>query len=310
MSGISSKALGLLINKNKFGGKEFQSSEFSDGSGLELYDFGAREHDPQIGRWNSIDPDAEKYFGYSTYSYVNNNPIYFTDPDGRKIVEGNEYAEKLKAIALEKAKKANERLAKIGIELKGATKQRAINKLNQEKANLTGNLREFQAAYTEILGLQGSSETYNIRLFQNDVSDNDDGKTFMDTKTGDIEMHLKGKFDAGDLAHELKHASQYENRTLSYDQTGLSGGLLYDLQDEREAFIRGNAFGSKRDPDDEVNKYSEKYPYVPTTQMTFNTINPNNSKETLGETMIRVNNNTNTPRVVYHYFKGYKSLLK
>jgi RHS repeat-associated protein len=60
----------------KFNGKELDVE-------TGLYYYGARYYDPKTSIWLSVDPLAEKYPNMSPYAYCFNNPVIFTDPDGR-----------------------------------------------------------------------------------------------------------------------------------------------------------------------------------------------------------------------------------
>jgi len=65
-------------NKYQYNGKELNEE-----LGLNWNDYGARYYDPAIARWNAVDPLAEKFYPWSTYNYTYNNPLIYTDPDGR-----------------------------------------------------------------------------------------------------------------------------------------------------------------------------------------------------------------------------------
>src|SRR5690606_1939717 len=65
------------VYKYKFNGMELQ-----DELGLNVYDFGARNYMPDLGRWANIDPLAEASRRWTPYNYAYNNPVYFIDPDG------------------------------------------------------------------------------------------------------------------------------------------------------------------------------------------------------------------------------------
>ncbi len=69
-------------NRYRFSGKEEQGF-----AGVPWQDFGARMYDPDLARWTTPDPLAEKYPGISPYAYCNDNPVNFVDPDGEDIWE-------------------------------------------------------------------------------------------------------------------------------------------------------------------------------------------------------------------------------
>lgn len=66
--------------KYKYNGKEYE-----DNFGLNMYEYGARNYDPAVGRFFNIDRLSEKYESLSPYNYTANNPVKFVDVDGEWI---------------------------------------------------------------------------------------------------------------------------------------------------------------------------------------------------------------------------------
>ncbi len=71
------------LNPNKqpylFGGKELDMDR-----GVNWYDFSARFKTVDLPPFTTIDPRAEKYYSVSPYVYCSNNPMLYTDPDGKE----------------------------------------------------------------------------------------------------------------------------------------------------------------------------------------------------------------------------------
>ena len=77
---------GAYLQPYKYNGKELDTMH-----GLDTYDYGARQYDPILGRWDRVDPLCEKYYDVSPYAYCANNPVRYIDPDGMiiRIYEGD-----------------------------------------------------------------------------------------------------------------------------------------------------------------------------------------------------------------------------
>jgi RHS repeat-associated protein len=70
-------------NQYQYNGKELQ-----DELNLEWLDFHARQYEPAIGRFMSIDPASELMRRHGPYNFAFDSPLRFMDPDGMKPRDG------------------------------------------------------------------------------------------------------------------------------------------------------------------------------------------------------------------------------
>jgi RHS repeat-associated protein len=78
------------LQTHKYNGKEFDTTH-----GLNTYDYGARQYNSLVDRWDRIDPLCEKYYSVSPYVYCANNPVLLIDEGGKEIYLSGTRAERL-----------------------------------------------------------------------------------------------------------------------------------------------------------------------------------------------------------------------
>lgn len=190
------------VQPYKYNGKELDKD-----FGLNLYDYSARQMEPAIGRFTSMDPLAEKYYNISPYAYVANNPLKYIDPTGMAIDKNSED------------------------EWWRAVVRASMLLLALEQNNTSAKYDEQIAVLKQTLGhmntMQSSEQIYSLNKISGTV-----GELRYDKDTGKMVIDY---INIGNLYHEITHGGQYEKGQIGYFEDG-SGALAVDLWDEVEAY--------------------------------------------------------------------------
>ncbi|KAA5536543.1 hypothetical protein F0919_02425 [Taibaiella lutea] len=196
------------------------TKELESNFGLNIYDFGARMQDMQLGRWWQIDPMAEDFYNMSQYSYCGNNPANLVDPDGMKWLNTNdeEIAKRLqegisKRLTTENANltKANAKIADIKAEIKkSGGSDKLNNSLKAAEANvasISSTISDLNSSSTE-LSEMGNATTTQVFTFDN----SSDAVTYTEKKSDGV-IHMGNSSDANAL-HEAVHGFQIFKGTM------------------------------------------------------------------------------------------------
>ena len=266
--------------------------------GQNQYDFHARRLVASLLRFDKPDPLMEQYPWLSPYIYCAANPMLYTDHNGLRFTKRAENVVSLYEDKVKREKESAERdIAKQQEKMKSAKNEKQKNKIQKKINKLNDIVREMGVITEELSVLRESDQLYDIERFIPSVNEyvtsDDSGKTTFENGTVLMTIPYGGRMEL--VAHELKHAYQFEVGEMSLGKGKGKDKGFYDYTDEVSAYKRGSYFGgSERVPSsyNELKNFDEnvgKYIYINT--------DPNKLQQKSNElrAVFRWNNHTYIP---------------
>ncbi|MBK7870721.1 MAG: hypothetical protein IPJ74_08555 [Saprospiraceae bacterium] len=224
---------------------QYNGKELNEDFGLDWYDYGARWYMPDIGRFGSVDPLAEKMTSWSQFNYSFNNPIRFIDPNGAApndivVPKNDKNTENYRAAVLGYLKTlTNDELKWSGNKVVIAEKDAANKDKNlSEGTQLLRNLIENTDKEITILKTDGGNWTQSgDGKFLNEEGTPGVGSAskvyFNEEREGNTISNVDGTTGVSvniGLAHELIHA--WTNANGLNDGGKAAGFYDFDLNDD------------------------------------------------------------------------------
>ncbi len=191
----------------------YNGKELNDDFGLGWNDYGARWYDAAVGRWNGVDPKAQKYINLSGFAYVGNNPMIYWDPNGMEWATAADAAtaQSLGSDLKSRKKELDNTVNRLNSEkerissdtkLSDEKKKSKLDKLQSRLSEAEAQQKEVESSIVE-LDILGKSKEISVTF--NISSDQPEALTYKNTQ-GQIQIDYGG--GSAILVHELVHAYQ------------------------------------------------------------------------------------------------------